>query len=130
MRDSPIVRRARIVQGFVRAARAAWTLGVVTQPPILDDAPGVGQTTKPVDVEAFVAEPVIEALDVFVLHGLAKIGGIKLHAMTTSLGVERLATLFGPIIHRDPLWGPCQLTISTFHNVQCDDRARITLIVA
>ena len=53
--------------------RLAWTALVVVPPPRLDLAPRVGQRQEPVRVQALVAQAAVEALDVGVLVGLARL---------------------------------------------------------
>ena len=47
------------------------SVGVVVDPPVLDDHPGLVEVGEQVFVEALVAQPTVEALDEAVLHGLA-----------------------------------------------------------
>ena len=47
--------------------------GIVIVPPTLHDGPGQGKAHEPMLVEAFVAQPPVEALDVGILDGLAGI---------------------------------------------------------
>ena len=49
--------------------------------PRLDDAPGRGEAHEPVLVEALVAQPPVEALDVRILHRLARVDEVQVHPM-------------------------------------------------
>lgn len=63
----------RCVLGRREAAeRTVRPVGVVLDSPPLDNRTGVGHVDEPVLVQAFIAQPTVEALDVGVLHGLAR----------------------------------------------------------
>ena len=62
----------RMLGGRTPTQRAVRPLRVVALPPVLNDAPGVGETAEPMDVQAFVTELAVGALEVTVLHGLCR----------------------------------------------------------
>ena len=54
-------------------------------------------------VEAFVAQPPVEALDVGILHGLAGIGEVQLHLMGVSSSVQDPPGEFRAVVCSDLL---------------------------
>src|SRR5215469_15957230 len=58
------------------------TLLVVIESPSFDFSSGVGQTGKPVRIQAFIAQSTVEALDIGVLHRFARLDELQ---STTSL---------------------------------------------
>jgi len=91
--------------GRTPTQRAVGPLRVVALPPLFDDLAGVGQAPKPVDIEAFVAELAIEALQVAVLHRPPRLDEIQLDVVFVGPDVERLPGELGAVIQRDPLGG-------------------------
>ena len=64
-------------------------LGVVVDPPGFNRSPGAGQVSEQVLVEAFVAEPAVEAFDEPVLLRLA--GAMECHSTDRSSCQRRMA---------------------------------------
>jgi len=56
------------------------TLLVVIEPPGFDFSSCVRQTGKPVRIQAFIAQATVEALDISVLHRLARLDELQPHA--------------------------------------------------
>lgn len=54
------------------AERTMRPLGVVLDTPLLNQPLGVAHRDEPVLVQAFIAEPPVEALDIGILHRLAR----------------------------------------------------------
>jgi hypothetical protein len=63
---------------------------VVLDPPLLDDSPCVCRRQEPVLVEAFVAEPSVEALDVRVLDRFAGPNEVQVYAVYRRLRMPAL----------------------------------------
>ena len=61
---------------------------IIVVPSALHESPGQGKAHEPMPVEAFVAQPPVEALDVGILHGLAGIDEVQLHPMGVSPSVQ------------------------------------------
>ena len=59
-------------------------------------------------VEAFVAQPPVEALDVGILHGLAGIDEVQLHPMGVSPSVQDPPGEFRAVVYGDQLRRFCQ----------------------
>ena len=70
---------------------------VVVGSPGLDERLGVEKAREPVAVQALVAELPVEALDVRVLHRLARSNEVKLDLPLVRPLIERLAGDSGPL---------------------------------
>ena len=77
-------------------------VGVVGPTPALDVKLGVGQGEKPILVEAFVAQLPVDACDVGVLHGLARLDEAELNPAIRGPRVERPTTKLTPVVQREP----------------------------
>ncbi len=88
------------------AQRAVRPLGVIALPPLLDDAPGVGQAAKPVNIETLVTELAVETLEAPVLHGLAGVDAIEGHAVLVGPRIQCLPGELGPVIQGDTFGRP------------------------
>ncbi len=77
------LRGRDVAQGVVRAET------IVVEAPRLDGVPGLGQAKESVFVEALVAEPSVEALDVGILVRLAGLDEVQLNALGIRPTVER-----------------------------------------
>ena len=80
-----------------------WALGIGAYPPFPDDLPGFGQAPKPVDIEAFVAELAVEALQVAVLHGPPRLDAIPCDALLIGPDIERLSGKLRTVVQSDAL---------------------------
>jgi hypothetical protein len=87
---------------WMTAQRAVRSLGVIALPLVLDDASCIGQTAKPMDVPAFVAELAVEALQLAVRHRPPRLDEIAGHAVVIRPGVECLASELGAVVQCDP----------------------------
>src|SRR5690606_39946469 len=85
LRCSGVLSRCEVPERAVRA------LGVVLEAPTLDNRTGVGHVHKPMLVQAFVAQPAVEALDVGVLHRLARADERQAHPLRIGPCIEHLA---------------------------------------
>jgi hypothetical protein len=88
-------RRRLLVQG------AVGPLGVVILPPCCDDLTGLSKMKEPVDVEAYwalVAKRAVEARQVPILSGFARLNEISGYLLRVGPGVEHLARTLGPMI--------------------------------
>ena len=74
------------------------SIGVVLDPPVLDDPPGLGDGDEPVLVEAFVVEPPVEALDVGILDRFAGPDELEPHAVLVRPNVQSLASELGSVV--------------------------------
>src|SRR5690606_36246723 len=83
--------------------RAVRTLGVVLEAPTLDNRTGVGQVHKPMLVQAFVAQPAVEALDVGVLHRLARADERQAYALRVGPRIQDAALELAPVVDGDGL---------------------------
>src|SRR5215471_18194483 len=92
--------------GRTPTQRAVRPLRVVAFPPLLDEFAGVCQAAKPADSEALVAKVAVEALQMAVLHGLARIDEIQFDVVLVRPGIERLPGKLGAVIQCDPLGWP------------------------
>lgn len=98
----PHVRARKLGGGSVR--EAAMRPGVVVvDPPGFDGLASIGQADEPALVQAFVAEPPVEAFDVGVLHGLARLNEGERDAAGVCPLVERAPGELGAIVHHDRL---------------------------
>ena len=82
---------------------------VVVEPPSLDDLAGIGEIEEPVLVEAFVAEPPVEAFDEGVLGRLAEVDEVEADAVAPGPLVEHLADHLRPVVQDDLLGQPAGL---------------------
>src|SRR5262249_55163766 len=78
-------------------------LGIVVLLAGLNDGSRMGETTEPMQIQAFITELAVEALDVGVLRRLAGCDEIEGNAMRIRPGVQRLAGKLRPIVNGDPL---------------------------
>lgn len=76
------------------AQRSVRSELVVVPPPCGDEDTGLGQTRKPVVVQAFVAKSSVKALDERILGGLACLDQLESNAMLISPLIERSAGEF------------------------------------
>ena len=76
---------------------------IVLHPPLLDDLPRLIQRHEPVLVQALVPELAVEALDVRVLHGLARRDKRKLHSPLIRPGVQGLPDELRAVVDDDDL---------------------------
>ena len=77
-------------------------LGVVLLLPRLDDGAGMRQTAEPVQIQALIAKPAVEALDMGVLRGLAGVNEISRHAMCIGPSVQDAPSKLWTIVHANP----------------------------
>lgn len=90
--------RGQVVQAAVRAH------GVVVPPPGLDHDARLAPGAEPFDVQAFVAQPAVEALVRAVLPGLAR---VDMHGLDLVLGEplqDRQADELRPVVAADERW--------------------------
>src|SRR6187200_1419654 len=78
-----------------------WPAAVVVETPSLDDPAGVGEIKEPVLVEAFIAEPAVEAFNEGILGRLAEVDEVEPDTVAPSPLVERLADHLGAVVHDD-----------------------------
>ena len=78
--------------------RTVWPMLVVVPAPGGDQDTSLGQTRKPVVIQALVPEAPVEAFDECILRGFAGLDELELDAMLTSPLVERLAGKFWPLV--------------------------------
>ena len=84
--------------------------GVIVGPPGVDDRPSVGDVTEQMLIEAFVAEPAVEALDEPVLLRLAWCDIVPQHRSLLLPGQDRVRRHLGAIAHQEasasvmPIW--------------------------
>jgi hypothetical protein len=71
---------------------------VVVCPPFFDDLASVSEGEEPVFVQALVAQPAVEALDVGVLDGLAGIDEAQANTVLIGPLVEGLAGQLGAVV--------------------------------
>ena len=74
---------------------------VEVRPPRLDLAPGVVQRQGPVRVQAFIAQPAIEAFNKGVVGGLSRPAKVQRDAVDIGPVVERPRDKFRAIVHPD-----------------------------
>lgn len=79
---------------------------VVVAAPLLDGRAGIGQADEPALVQALVAQPAVEALDVAVLHRLAWLDEVEQHAVRMCPLIRCLTRELAAIIADDALWQP------------------------
>ena len=72
--------------------------GIVVHAPGLDDLARVRQAEEPVLVQALVAEPAVETLDVGMLIRLARVNEVQPNAAGVGPRIERPADELGPIV--------------------------------
>ena len=84
----------KFLRGEVAEARM-WTFPIVLDAPCFDLAARIVERNENVLVEAFLAQPLIEALDVRVLDRLARFDELQPHAMIIGPLVEHPAAQFG-----------------------------------
>ena len=80
------------------------SLGVVILLPGVDDHSGMGETAKPVQIQAFITKLAVEALDVGVLGGLAwldEVQGDAAYAMRVRPCIQHLPGKLRAIVDRD-----------------------------
>lgn len=63
-----------------------------------DDAPGFPQVGEPFQVQAFISELAIEALDMPVLHRIAPLDEEESHLIPVSPSIERVSGEFRPVV--------------------------------
>lgn len=85
-------------------AAAVWANLVVVAPPVGDDLPGLGQRGEPVLIEALVPELAVEAVDVAVLHGFARLDQQVLDAMSLCPGNKGPAGELGAVVGPHGPW--------------------------
>lgn len=72
---------------------------VEVRPPRLDLAPGVVQRQEPVRVQAFIAQPAIEAFDEGIVGGLSRPAEVQRNAVDVGPVVERAGDKFRATVH-------------------------------
>ena len=82
---------------------------VVVLPPRLDEAPRLVKGSKPMFVQAFIAQSTVEALDVGVLHRLARLDEVQLDATAVRPGIQGAARKLWAIIDGEGLGQPVGL---------------------
>lgn len=94
--------------------------GVIVGTPGVDDRPSVGDVTEQMLIEAFVAEPAVEALDKPVLLRLARCDIVPQHRSLLRPGQDRVRRHLGAIVaddHQRPaalLADPVEFTAEPF----------------
>src|SRR5690348_6176372 len=91
--------------GRTPTQRAVRSLRVVALPPVRNEPPGIGEAAKPLHREALVTKFAVEALQMPVLHGLARIAEIQDDAMLIGPDSEHRSRKFGAVVQRDALGG-------------------------
>src|SRR5690606_19723468 len=92
------LHRGQVVQAAVR------THGVVVPPPGLDHDACLAPGTEPFDVQAFVAQPAVEALVRAVLPGLARIDMYGLDLVVGEPLQDRQTDELRPVVAADECW--------------------------
>ena len=87
----------KLFGGQVAQARV-WAFAVICDPPLFNFAPRVIEGDEDVFVEALVAQPRVETLDVRILDRLAPFDKLQMDAMIIGPLIEHLAAEFGAII--------------------------------
>ena len=82
---------------------AVRTDGIVVVPPRLHNVTGCGQAREPVLVETLVPKAPVEALDVGVLHRLARINEVQTHPVLVGPGIHRPPRELWPIVDHDQI---------------------------
>ena len=77
---------------------------VIIPTPVLDGVPGMFQTYKPIDVQAFIPQPAIEAFNEGVLDRLAWANEVQFDASLVSPLIQRLTSKFRTIVDGDDFW--------------------------
>jgi len=77
---------------------------VVVVPPSLDDGPSIVDRGEPVLVEAFVAEPPVEALHVAVLVRLSRLNEVQSGSVLFGPDLESAARELRPVVADDRFW--------------------------
>ena len=75
--------------------------GVVVGPPGVDDRPRVGEVVEQMLIEAFVAEPAVEALDEPVLLRLSRCDVVPQHRPSFLPGQDRVRGHLGAVVADD-----------------------------
>src|SRR5690606_2989284 len=79
---------------------------VVVGPPRLDRTPGISQRNEPMQVQALVPQRPVEAFDVAVLHGLARLNVVDLHPPGVRPRIERSARELAAVVGDHKLGRP------------------------
>lgn len=84
-----------------RIQRTVWSLGVVTDLPVLNDPPSISQAANPMNREALVAECAVVPLERAVLHGPAGVDEIPGHLVVIGPGITHLRGALRIVIQGD-----------------------------
>jgi hypothetical protein len=76
-------------------------LFVVILPPGFDLSPGITETSEPVGIQTFVAQPTAEAFNAGILCGLAWLNEIQSHTTLFAPGRQCPAAKFRSVAHND-----------------------------
>jgi len=90
---------------------------VEVRPPRLDLAPGVVQRQEPVRVQAFVAQPAIEAFDEGVVGRLSRPAEVQRDAVDVGPVIERPGDKFRAIVHPDLRGWAATLEQQAIHDI-------------
>lgn len=94
------LRRGPVVQRRVRA------VVVVIAAPEIQLAPCIGQVEEHLHVQALVAKPTVEALDIAVLDRAPWADEVQMYTVPVGLVIKRLARELCAVVHSDGLGHP------------------------
>jgi len=97
---------------------------IVVHPPLFDLITGVLERPEQLNVQPFVSESPVKALDKSILHRLTRADEVELNAVLVRPSVHDPTAELTAVIHGDRLWIPslCRYLIQGMNHIGCRQR--------